>query len=196
MAYTIEGRKSGIVRFLPDDNGNIQTESLSLTSKVTSNPVESGADVNDHVVHDTARFSISGTIIGGDKAVAALKGMRDRRDILTYTGRSRVSNLVITSLSFDYNPKNKTGCTFKAQFQEILIVSAEKVEVGSFPPMSQQDAGKASTSQAKKTSKAGTQTVVTQSISGSAYASYVNSYNGGSSNGPATRATASYSGVK
>jgi len=34
MAYTIQGRKSGTVRFTPDDNGNIQTESLSLTSKV------------------------------------------------------------------------------------------------------------------------------------------------------------------
>jgi hypothetical protein len=196
MAYTIEGRKSGIVRFIPDDNGNIQTESLSMTSKVTSNPVESGADINDHVVHDTARFSISGTIIGGEKAVSALKSMRDRRDILTYTGRSRVSNLVITSLSFDYNPKNKTGCTFKAQFQEIRVVSSEKVEVGTMPTMTQQDAGKASTSQAKKTASAGMQTTVNQTISGSAYASYVNSYSGGSSSGPATRATASYSGVK
>lgn len=195
MAYTIEGRKSGTVRFTPDD-GNIQTESLSLTSKVTSNPVESGADLNDHVINEMARFNVSGTIIGGDKAVAALKSMRDKRDILTYTGRSRVSNLVITTLTFDYSAKNKTGCAFKAQFQEVLISSSEKVEVGEMPPMTTQDAGKASTPQAKPTANAGTQTLATQTVSGSAYADYVNAYNGNSSSGPATRTTASYSGVK
>lgn len=196
MAYTITGRKSGTVRFKPDDNGTVQTESLSMTSKVTSNPVESGAVINDHVIKDATRFNVSGTIIGGDKAVSALTAMREKRDILTYTGRSRVENLVITSLSFDYSAKNKTGCTFKAQFQQVLITSAERAEVGEFPPMSTQDAGKASTSQAKKTTNSGTQTLVTQSVSGAAYANYVASYNGQSSGGPETRNTASYNGVK
>lgn len=195
MAYTIQGRKGGIVRFTPDDNGNIQTESLSLTSKVTLNPVENGADITDHVVNETARFSVSGTIIGGEKAVTALKNMRDKRDILTYTGRSRVSNIVITSLSFDYNSKNKNGCTFKAQFQEIVLTSSERVEVGEKPMMTQQDAGK-SNNQAKKTANAGTKTLVTQTVSGKAYSNYVNSYKGGSTSGPATRQTPSYSGVK
>ena len=62
--------------------------------------------------------------------------------------------------------------------------------------MSQQDSGKASTTQAKKTTNSGTQTTVTQTISSSAYASYVNSYNGGSSSGPTTRSSASYNGLK
>ncbi|MEA4901851.1 phage baseplate protein [Desulfitobacterium sp.] len=196
MAYTIQGRKSGTVRFTPDDNGNIQTESLSLTSKVTSNPVESGSDITDHIVNETARFSVSGTIIGGEKAVTALKNMRDKRDILTYTGRSRISNLVITSLSFDYNAKNKDGCAFRAQFQEIIIASSERVEVGEMPLMTQQDAGKSSNKQSKKTANAGTKTIVTQTVSGKAYANYVNSYKGNSNSGPATRKTPSYSGVK
>lgn len=195
MAYTITGRKSGTVRFLPEDNGIVQTESASMTSRVTSNPIESGADLHDHVINDAEKFSISGTIIGGNSAIAALKSMRDKRDILTYTGRTRASNLVITSLTFDFAAKNKDGCAFKVQFQQVFITSAEVVEVGEVP-MSQQDAGKASTPQANKTSNAGTQTAATQSISGSAYASYVASYSGTSSAGPATRTTASYSGVK
>lgn len=210
MAYTIKGRKSGTVRFTPSDNGTVETESLSLSSKVTSNPVESGADINDHVINDMARFNVSGTIIGGDKAVAALKNMRDKRDILTYTGRSRAKNLVITSLSFDYNAQNKNGCTFKASFQEIQVTSSKRTEVGTYdpPPMSQQDAGAASApapgqapaqapaGQAARTSSAGTQTTAPQQVSGSAYAAYVASYSGNSSSGPSTRSTSSYNGIR
>ena len=95
MAYTITGRKSGSVRFEPDTIGNIQSEAVSMSSKVTSNPIENGADINDHVVKDPVKFSISGTIIGGQQGQQTLQTMRDRRDIVTYTGRVRIANLVI-----------------------------------------------------------------------------------------------------
>ena len=94
MAYTITGRKSGSVRFEPDTIGNIQSEAVSMSSKVTSNPIENGADINDHVVKDPVKFSISGTIIGGQQGQQTLQTMRDRRDIVTYTGRVRIANLV------------------------------------------------------------------------------------------------------
>lgn len=194
MAYTFTGRKSGTVRFESSENGNINKESESLTSRVTSNPVESGADMNDHVINEAGKFSVSGVIIGGNAAIAALKNMREKRDIITYTGRTRISSLVFTSLSFDYDPKNKDGATFKAQLQQVMISMAQTVAVGS-APMSTQDAGKAATPQANKTANAGTQTIASQSISGAAYSAYVNSYSGGSSSGPAQRQTASYNGV-
>ena len=197
MAYTITGRKSGSVRFEPDTIGNIQSEAVSMSSKVTSNPIENGADINDHVVKDPVKFSISGTIIGGQQGQQTLQTMRDRRDIVTYTGRVRIANLVITSLSFDYGAKNAKGCTFKVSFQQVNISSSEVVEVG---VMTQQDTGKPtsySTAQTKKTSSDGLKTTVSETISSSAYAAYVNSYNSkpASSSGPATRATASYNGV-
>jgi hypothetical protein len=194
MAYTFTGRKSGTVRFEPDDNGTINNESESFSSRVTSNPVESGADINDHVINDAENFSVTGIIIGGTSAIAALKAMRDKRDIITYTGRARVSNLVFTSLSFDYAAKNKDGAGFKATLQQVVINSSQTVDVGSVP-MTTQDVGKASTTQASKTGNAGTQTKAAQSISGSAYADYVNSYKGDSSPGPTQRQTASYNGV-
>lgn len=200
MAYTITGRKCGTVRFEPQSIGNIQSEALSMSSKVTSNPIENGGDINDHVVKDPTKFSITGTIIGGQQGQQTLQSMRDRRDILTYTGRTRISNIVITSLSFDYSAKNAKGCTFKASFQQISTASAEVVEVGSFPTMTQQDSGKptsVSSAQTKKTSSDGLKTTVAETISSSAYANYVNSYNSkpASSSGPTTRATASYNGV-
>ena len=68
MAYTITGRKCGTVRFEPETVGNIQTEQVSMSSKVTSNPIESGGDINDHVIKDPMKFTISGVIIGGQQA--------------------------------------------------------------------------------------------------------------------------------
>ncbi len=195
MAYTFTGKQTGVVRFEQDSSGVVTKESESFTSRVTSNPVESGADINDHVINDSERITITGVIIGGSAARAALLNMRDKRDIVTYTGRTRLSDLVFTQLTFDYEAKNKDGSGFKAQLQKVVINSAQTVDVGA-APMTAQDAGKTSTSQANQTANAGTQTAVAQYISGTAYESYVNSYNGDSSPGPDTRTTASYDGVR
>ena len=56
MAYTLTGRKGGTVRFVPFENGVVEKESESYSSSVTSNPVEDGADINDHV--NTLRASL------------------------------------------------------------------------------------------------------------------------------------------
>lgn len=166
MAYTITGRKCGTVRFEPETVGNIQTEQVSMSSKVTSNPIESGGDINDHVIKDPMKFTISGVIIGGQQAQSTLQNMRERRDIVSYTGRNRVSNLVITSLTFDASAKNAKGCSFKATFQQVNISSAEVVEVGAYPTMTQQDSGKSSSNptQTKKTSSDGLKTTVSSTI--------------------------------
>ena len=101
MAYVLRGRKGGTVRFIPLENGVIEKESESYSSSVTSNPVEDGADIDDHVNNAAGTLNISGTIIGGDGAINALKSMRDRRDVITYIGVTRMNNLVFTSLKFD-----------------------------------------------------------------------------------------------
>ena len=44
---------------------------------MTSNPVEDGADINDHVNNAAGQLTISGTIVGGDSAINALKAMRE-----------------------------------------------------------------------------------------------------------------------
>jgi len=102
MAYVLIGRKSGTVRFEAEENGVVSVENESLTSRVTAYPVESGDSIEDHVINDHTKFSLSGTIIGGEDMVEALKNMRDNRDVITYIGRVRIDDLVITSLSFDY----------------------------------------------------------------------------------------------
>lgn len=55
MAYVLRGRKGGTVRFIPLENGVIEKESESYSSSVTSNPVEDGADIDDHVNNAAGR---------------------------------------------------------------------------------------------------------------------------------------------
>lgn len=59
MAYTLTGEKCGTVRLNAATTGVVINESVQRSSKVTSNPVENGADINDHVVNDPIKFTIT-----------------------------------------------------------------------------------------------------------------------------------------
>ena len=195
MAYTLTGRRGGTVRFVPLQNGVVEKESESYSSAVTSNPIENGSSINDHVNNEAGTFSISGTIIGGEGAVNALKAMRDARDILTYAGVSRVTNLVFTSLKFDRSSKNKNGASFSATFKRIQTTAPEYVSMGESLPMTSQDMGKSDDPQLAKTANAGMNTVYLQSVSTESQERYVAAYTQPSSSAPLTRVTGSYSGL-
>lgn len=195
MAYTLTGKKSGTVRFEQRSTGVIEKESESYSSSVTSNPIENGSSINDHVNNEAGTFSISGTIIGGEGAVNALKAMRDARDILTYAGVSRVTNLVFTSLKFDRSSKNKNGASFSATFKRIQTTAPEYVPMGESLPMTSQDMGKSDDPQLAKTANAGMNTVYLQSVSTESQERYVAAYTQPSSSAPLTRVTGSYSGL-
>ena len=195
MAYTLTGRRGCTVRFVPLQNGVVEKESESYSSAVTSNPIENGSSINDHVNNEAGTFSISGTIIGGEGAVNALKAMRDARDILTYAGVSRVTNLVFTSLKFDRSSKNKNGASFSATFKRIQTTAPEYVPMGESLPMTSQDMGKSDDPQLAKTANAGMNTVYLQSVSTESQERYVAAYTQPSSSAPLTRVTGSYSGL-
>lgn len=195
MAYTLTGRKGGSVRFVPLQNGVVEKESESYSSSVTSNPVEGGADINDHVNNAAGTLNISGTIVGGDSAISALKAMRDSRDILAYTGVTRMTNLVFTSLKFDRSYKNRAGASFSATLQQINTTSSEYVPMNASVSMTSQDTGKTARAQLTKTASAGITTVALQSVSSSSAARYRESYKSPSSSAPLTRKTGGYDGL-
>lgn len=195
MAYTLTGSRGGTVRFVPMQNGIVEKESESYSSTVTSNPVENGADINDHVNNAAGSLTISGTIIGGDGAVNALKAMRDSRDILTYTGVTRMRNLVFTSLKFDRSYKNKGGATFSATLKQINTTTSEYVSMDGEASMASQDAGKTSDKQLAQTANAGTTVVSVQSVSAASAGRYRAGYKQPSSNAPLTRKTGGYNGL-
>ncbi len=195
MAYTLTGRKGGTVRFVPFESGIVEKESESYSSTVTSNPIEDGADINDHVNNAAGTLSVSGTIVGGENAVNALKAMRDARDIMTYTGFTRMSNLVFTSLKFDRSYKNKNGASFSATFQQVKTASSEAVSTGEEEPMTSQDAGKSPNKQLAKTANMGLTTACVIGVSAASIGKQNAAYKGGSSSAPLTRTTGSYDGL-
>ncbi len=195
MAYTLTGRKGGTVRFIPMQNGVVEKESESYSSSVTSNPIENGSSINDHVNNEAGTFAISGTIIGGEGAINALRAMRDSRDIMTYIGVSRMTNLVFTSLKFDRSYKNKNGASFSATFKRVQTISPEYVPAGESLPMTSQDIGGSDDAQLAKTTNAGLTMVSLQSVSPASLARHDAAYSHQSSTTPMTRLTGGYSGL-
>ena len=205
MAYTLTGEQCGTVRLDPKTTGIIITETVQRTSKVTSNPVEKGANITDHVIADPIKFTITGLFIGGDKQAAILRRMWQKKDLLEYVGKNRISNCVITNYKADSKANSKNGESFTLQLQVVTIASSEYVATGK-KLMSAQDKSSskstsssskpsASSSQKKSTTSAGLKSTVSSAISSSSYASYVNSYNSKSksSTGPSSRKTSAYS---
>lgn len=181
MAYTITGEKCGTVRLDAEKTGVVVTESVQRSSKVTSNPVV---------------FSITGVFLDEDQS-DILERMWKEKDVVEYTGRTRISDCVITSFKSDISADNKNGSKFTVSLKVINRVSAEYVASGE-QMMSAQDANaskKVSKSQTKSTTADGLHTTVSQTISSSAYSSYVNSYanKAASSSGPSGRTTRAYS---
>ena len=121
--------------------------------------------------------------------------MRDARDIMTYIGVTRMSNLVFTSLKFDRSYKNKNGASFSATLKQIKTTAPEYVPMDAEVSMTSQDAGKSSNAQLQKTASAGMITVSSQSVSSSSSAKHAAAYTQPSSDAPLTRITGGYSGL-
>lgn len=195
MAYTLTGRKGGTVRFIPYQTGVIEKESESYSSSVTSNTVENGSDINDHVNNTAGTLSISGTLVGGNTAIEALKAMRESRDILTYIGVTRMSNLVFTSLKFDRSHENSNGASFSATLKQIITTAPEYVPMDSQESMTWQDIDKNEDAQLARTANAGMATVASQSVSTTSADRYRSAYTTPSSSAPLTRQTGGYNGL-
>ena len=195
MAYTLTGRKSGTIRFEPRSTGVVEKESESYSSSVTSNPVEDGGEINDHVNNAAGTLNISGTIIGGDGAINALKAMRAKRELITYIGVTRMSNLVFTSLKFDRSHKNKNGASFSATLRQVQTAASEFVPMDAAVSMIRQDDGKSSDRHLAKTSNYGLTVISIQTVSSSSADRYGEAYKRTSSSAPLTRQTGSYAGL-
>jgi len=197
MAYTLQGRKCGTVRF--NQQGTVITESKTMSGKLTSYPIEEGSKISDHFERDPVKGSLRGVLIGGGAAVATLESMCKSGDLLTYEGSYRMTDIVITQLDFSTDSSNRSGFSFTASFQRAEIVGAQYVPIGAEPLMSDQDKGKSGAAQGSgKPAQDGLQTTASQKISNSAYADYINTFNNKStpSKGPLSRSTPTYTGFR
>lgn len=205
--YQIIGKQCGTVSF-QSRAGTITSESLTRSSKMTSNAIEGGGSIEDHVYLNPEQMQISGIVVKqSEQFKDALERMWKTRDLVSYMGRVKLADCIITNLNIKTNSDNKYGFTFTATLQKAKIVTGQYVEMGEVKLMTQQDqaSAPAATAAAAKTSaqsksttptkSAGLKTTVSKSVSQSSYSAYVDSYNGGSSSGPTQRTTKSFNGV-
>ena len=204
--YTLEGRKCGTIRFEPTTTGVVNSEDVTRSSTITDNPVEGGSNIQEHVFHQPLSFQISGVAINGADTISALQKMWKSGDIITYTGRNRIENLVIQQLRSTHDAAHKTGFSFTATLKQITLGSSEgsgtstmveqDTAAAASLPASTSKAVQKTSSQTAKTRADGLKTTVSTSISASAYASYVDSFNSkpDSSAGPTSRATPTNTG--
>lgn len=190
MAFLLTGEKSGSVSFDPERTGVVTGESVNGSSKVTSNPVEKGADINDHVIPNPMTLALTGVLIGGMSAYQQLTDMQKNGELCEYTGRTHAKNLVITSLKGDVKPDNRDGIAVSLSFQQVNLVGSEYVPVGVQETINQQDGN-------QTTKNEGLKTPALDTVSDNAYSQYVNSYNGkpAGSVGPAQRGSPGYNGI-
>ena len=169
MSYMLIGSTSTGVF---EKTATVPDESPTMSSQVTSSPIEGGGKITDHVVLDPIKFTITG-VVASPAEYAALEAMWRGRELLTYRGAEACDNLLITSLKRTRSRDNLGGYGFTIAFQQITITSAVFVDLRA-PTMSRQDSGAARSAEAAKSARSATQNgLMTTS---SEYAAYVASF--------------------
>lgn len=104
-------------------------ESSSFGVDVTEHPVEKGVSFTDHVERQLDTFSISGKITGSSatKIETYLKNAMNKGTPVTYIGRSRFSNVLITSFEKKQTSKIANGFIFSINLQEVRIAKTSVV---------------------------------------------------------------------
>ena len=138
MSYMLIGSTSTVVF---EKTATVTDESPTMSSQVTSSPIEGGGKITDHVVLDPIKFTITG-VVASPAEYAALEAMWRGRELLTYRGAEACDNLLITSLKRTRSRDNLGGYGFTIAFQQITITSAVFVDLRA-PTMSRQDSGAA-----------------------------------------------------
>lgn len=128
----------------------IISEGATATARLTSNPVENGADMNDHIIIDPMTFNVSGVvsnissnIIGqilnlpnvfsqetskAQEAWEELLELQTKREPFTLVqGLKEYENIIILSLSESQDKDTANGLFFTATMQEVIFVGAQTV---------------------------------------------------------------------
>lgn len=138
----------------------IVNETTQSSATITSNPVENGADVNDHIIINPMTFSMSGivsdtkvNIIGGEIGISQLSSgdtftkndtpskeaweellelQASRIPFTLITNLKDYDNVVIENLAVTQNKDSSNALNFTANMKEIIFVGSEVLTVEQF----------------------------------------------------------------
>jgi len=109
----------------------VTSENINDSVEATSYPVEEGVPFSDHIREQPKGVSLDGYVLGKDskQRLQQLRHSMKKGEILSYTGRSILKNVII--LSIDDNRTNEasngSAVSIKLQFIRIVNTSWEKV---------------------------------------------------------------------
>lgn len=99
-------------------------EKAEHNNDITEYPIEDGSKIHSHAHLLPRMVTVEGIVAGPgyQTKVARLKGIRESRDIVSYSGRIFYASLVIKELMETYEPGLLNGCHIRVVFQEVKIV--------------------------------------------------------------------------
>lgn len=114
----------------------IVNESATATATVTKNPVENGADINDHIIIEPMTFSATGVVSNNrtfflDRTKSQvtwsdLLNLQATREPFTLIqGLESYDNVVIQSLTESQNKDTSNGLFFSASLTQIIIPGSD-----------------------------------------------------------------------
>lgn len=133
--------------------GNIEIDAVmeeehNWQSQTTSNPVENGAPVTDHVIqqNDTVRIkgflsdspitmlqAVKGLTTEGSRTQTTFDILRDlqlSKEVVTiYTKHAVYSDMIVTSVKVPRSKDTGNGIEFHCEFQKVVFVEIETVDV-------------------------------------------------------------------
>lgn len=126
-------------------------EEMSHSIEVTEHAVETGVNISDHTKRKPIELNISGEIVGTNAAsiMTRLESMQQNATLCTYTGRTSLSNCLITQFSTSHPHTIWGGCEFSMTLKEIRTASTSYKK----PAAQKKQTKKTGTQQVKKTSK-------------------------------------------
>lgn len=100
-------------------------EDVSYGVEVTEHTVETGIEISDHVKRKGVALSLNGEIVGKNAAsvLSKIKQMHQQGVLCSYTGRTTLSNCLITEFSTSHPHTVWGGCEFSMTLKEIRTAS-------------------------------------------------------------------------
>lgn len=108
----------------------VVSESVDFPADVTNKPVEKGEDIADHMKAKPFVAKLSGSMV--DDAAGKLEILKQyQKDavLLTYVGRTALSDVVITSLNTKHPVENAEGFDYDITLTHVKIAKPETFKV-------------------------------------------------------------------
>lgn len=126
----------------------VADEEMCFGVDVAEHTVESGIEISDHVKRKAVTLSISGEIVGKNAASvrSKIRQMHQSGVLCNYSGRTVMSNCLITEFSTSHPNTVWGGCEFSMTLKEVRTASTSYKKT-------KKDTKKSGTQQVKKNSK-------------------------------------------